>query len=143
MTDLSAGVEVGDVDVANLVAFLLGGKLQEFRRDSGAAGAMFGGPGVLRRLLQSFQGDPCGGQYNLAIGATPTILTVPDEALSATFTVETTTVRVTFDGTIPTTNNGLLLALGGPYVLTGRASLQGAQFLQTGAGSKLQVAYFT
>lgn len=143
MTDAISDVEVDGSDVVNLLSFLLGGKLVEFQRDSGAAGAMFGGPGVLRRLLQSFQGDPCGnGQYNLAIAAA-TRLTVPDEANSATISVEVAGARVTFDGTIVTAGAGLLFPVGTIATITGRASLTGAQFIAATAGAVLNVAYFT
>lgn len=143
MSDYGPPSVIDQEDASNLLTFLLGGPLTNWRGDAGARGAMLGGPGVLRRLLQAFQGDPCGGgQYGLtAVGVTT--LKVPDEANSATITVEGAAVRVTFDGTVPTATAGLLVPTGGPYVITGRASLEGAQFLQSVAGTLLNVAYFT
>jgi len=99
------------------------------------------GPGLIRRLDQTYTGDPIGpGQYGLTCVAV-TALTVPDVALSALLTVETANIRLTFDGQVPAAGVGLLVPAGVTVLITGRPSLKGAQFIEDGGAAVVNVTY--
>lgn len=132
-----------DDALGNLFSYLLGGPYFTARGEAGSPGYAAGAPGLLRRLLENYPGEPVGPSQQLAALNAVTRLTVPDGALSCLLTVEVTSVRMTVDGTVPTAGLGLLLTSGTVLALTGRPTMQGAQFLQTGAGAVVDVAYFT
>lgn len=129
--------------VADLFALLIGGPISSSYGDPQLRQLANDSPGVLRRLAQSFQGDPCGSQNALAVPAAATRLTVPDMAQSALVAVEGASVRVTFDGSAVSAVNGVTFISGAAFTITGRPSMQGAQFFQVAAGAIIQVAYFT
>lgn len=132
-----------DQDTFNLWALLLGGVAVDNGRDPGVDDIPPFNPGVLRRLLANFGGDPIAHRTTLNAPAAATFLTVPDRANSALVSVEVQPVRASFAGDVPTAAVGLLLPVGTLLQLTGRATLTGAQFIQTAAGAIVTAEYFT
>lgn len=130
-------------DEANLWALLLGGIPVDNGRDAKIDDVPRYSPGVLRRLLACFPGDPIapGQTFNGAAGVQT--LTVPGRANSAVVSVDTQAIRCTFDGTTPTATVGLIVAANTIIQLTGRATLEGFQYLQAAAGAVVNVQYFT
>lgn len=104
---------------------------------------MAGQLGLLARLAQWYPGDPCGPNQHLAALGSATRLTPPSDAQSALVTVSTAAVFLSLDGTDATATNGLNIAAGSLFRLTGRDSLNAASFLQVAAGAVVDVAYFT
>lgn len=143
MSDTTNAVEVGDMIVADLFALLIGGPISSSYGDAQLRQIGSNSPGVLRRLAQGFQGDPVGGLNVLTLAGAALRLAPPDLAQSCTFSVETSSVRMTTDGTVPTATVGLLLTAGVLYTLTGRQTLQAAQFFTVAAGGIVQANYYT
>lgn len=130
-------------DAANIVTLLLGGVPVNNGRDAKIDDVPPYSAGVLRRLLANNAMDPIGPRSTLnALGAVST-LTVPGRANSALISVEVSAVRVSFAGDAPTAAVGLLLPVGTLLQLTGRATLEGAQFIQTAAGAIVTAEFFT
>lgn len=125
------------------LAWLVGGVDGAPPDGPASANQLPGAPGLLARLSQTFQGDPCGPSEQLAVGAGIGRLNPPDQANSATCSIAVQPVRLQTDGSTVTTALGLLLPVGTVIRLTGHPSMRGAQFLGTVAGAVVDVLYFT
>lgn len=100
------------------------------------------GPGLLRRFLGFFAGDPVGGQ-TIAVPAAATPLVVPDMANSALLSVEAANVRLRLDGQDATALLRHLLGPGTMLTLTGRITLQAVSLFQAAPGAIVHVTYFS
>lgn len=143
MNDAEGRYEDLDDDLRDLVALLLGGRLTDTLRDPRLRNIMAGSPGVLRRLVEHYPGDPTGVRQQITPIDAVSALTVPAAANSALISIETTSARYSSDGTNPTAAVGLLLPAGTLLRLTGQATLTAARFIGTVAGGSLDVEYFT
>lgn len=99
--------------------------------------------GLIKRMLDHYQGDPC-GRETLVIGASVvTLADIPDFARSAICTVTDNTIRITFDQTAPTAAVGQAFIAGEHFTITGYASLKGLRAIRDAAADgTLDVEYF-
>lgn len=112
---------------------------------TGAAGSHRPSPflGLIERLLDGFSGDPVGPGSQLASLGTVGQLKVPDQARSALVSVSGASVYMTTDGSVPSSTNGVVITAGQLFTITGKATLQGASFLQVSAGGVVNAQFYT
>lgn len=74
--------------------------------------------------------------------STKKVLDPPAGAWIADIQAEAQAVRVRFDGTDPDTSVGLIIPVGKPYRVVGRAALESAEFFEDAASGILNVQYW-
>lgn len=111
--------------------------------DPGFGNVVEYGPTLWRRFYQSLLGDPVGPNQHITGGVVAVGLTAPDFAQSATVTVTGDTCKASFDGEPATATDGLVIAVGTVFNVTGRASLKGASFFPNSAATVIDVVYWT